>query len=464
MVDFYKTGIVNRNGNLFIGSVSAALLAKKFRTPLYVINENRIRENYIRLRNALAKKYKINKVRIHYAMKANSNLNILKILNSEGSYIDALSLNEVLAALDAGFAKEKILFTGTNVTDDELRALSEKKIRMNLDSRSALERLIKIVKSKFISARINPEIGAGHHSHTITAGPDSKFGIWEHDALEFYERAKSIGGVKKFGIHMHIGSGILNVVDFIQPLARFMDIAGKIAKKTGIKFEFIDIGGGLGVPYKPEDEFDLDKYVNEVLGLFVRKLKEHKLGEPYFCIEPGRFLVADAVVLLTRVNTLKQTPHKKFAGIDAGFNVLVRPTMYDSYHHIIVDGKPETKNKKQETYDVYDVVGPICESGDYIARARTLPKLSEGDLLCVLTTGAYGYSMSSNYNLRTRAAEILVNNGKYELVRKHDEFEKIISGQRKASWLYRSTKKTWIAYTQPIEIKPKKQNRKNLVG
>lgn len=427
MADFYKTCIENKNGHLFIDEVSSALLAEKFGTPLYIISEARIREKYKLLANALAKKYK--KFRIHYAMKANSNFNVLKILNSEGSYIDALSINEVLIAIEAGFAKEKILFTGTNITNNELKMLSEKGIRINIDSHSALERLGKIARPIFISARINPETGAGHHLHTITGGPNSKFGIWETDALEFYKKTKLMG-VKKFGIHMHVGSGILEVDDFMQPLARFMDIVGNIAKKTGIKFEFIDIGGGLGVPYKPEDEFNLYKYVDKVLELFTQKLIEHELGEPYFYIEPGRFLVADAVVLLTRVNTLKQTPYKKFAGIDTGFNVLIRPAMYGSYHHILVDGKLNEKNN-----EIYDVVGPICENGDYIARERSLPKLSEGDLLCILTAGAYAYSMSSNYNLRARAAEVLIKEGKYELVRERDSFKKIISGQKKASWL-----------------------------
>lgn len=428
MPDFYKTGLENRNGKLFIGNVSASELAEKFGTPLYVINEQRVRENYKRLASALAKRY--GKIRIHYAVKANSNVNVLSALNKEGSYIDAVSVNEALAALQAGFAKEKILFTGTNATDEELKALVENGIRVNIDSRSALERLAKMTKIKFISARINPETGAGHHSHVITGGPDSKFGIWEADAVEFYKRAKELGATG-FGVHMHIGSNILNVKDFTSALARFMDIVGGISKKAGVKFEFIDIGGGLGVPYKPEvGELDLEQYSDEVLGLFKNKLLEYGLDEPHFCVEPGRYIVADAVVLLTKVNTLKQTPHKKFAGIDAGFNILVRPTMYESYHHILVDGK-----LNETEAETYDVVGPICESGDHIARARKLPKLDEGDLIAVLTAGAYGHSMSSNYNLRSRAAEVLVNNGKHELVREKDSLEKIISGQKKASWL-----------------------------
>lgn len=428
MADFYKTGLENRAGRLYVGGASAAALADKFGTPLYVINELRVRENYRRLSAVLAEKY--GKTRIHYAMKANSNMNVLIALNSEGAHIDAVSVNEVLAALGAGFAKEKILFTGTNVTDEELEALFAAGVRINIDSRSALERLGKIGKLDFISARVNPETGAGHHSHVITGGPDSKFGIWESDALEFYRRAKALGA-KSFGIHMHIGSNILDVGDFTHALTRFMDIVGGISKSAGITFEFIDIGGGLGVPYRLEKpELDLARYSEEVLGLFSRKCREHNLGEPYFCIEPGRFLVADAVVLLTRVNTLKQTPHKKFAGIDAGFNILVRPAMYDSYHHILVDGKLNA-----DEAETYDVVGPICESGDYIARGRQLPKLAEGDLLAVLTAGAYGYSMSSNYNLRARAAEVLVRGGKYELVRERDSLKDILTGQKKAEWL-----------------------------
>ncbi|VVB98233.1 Diaminopimelate decarboxylase [uncultured archaeon] len=428
MPDFYTTCIENRGGSLFIGGVSASALAEKFGTPLYVMDEQRIRQNYLRLQAALGRNYQ--KVRIHYAMKANSNLNVLKILNSEGAYIDAVSANEALAALQAGFPKERVLFTGTNATGQELAVLAQNGIRVNIDSHSAFERLQKIKKPEFISFRINPETGAGAHSHVITGGPDSKFGIWEADAVEAYARAKA-AGVRTFGIHMHIGSNVLDVTDFTSALSRFMDIAGNISEKNKIKFEFIDIGGGLGVPYRPEtSELDLDAYSNEIFEIFKAKLEEHGMGEPYFCVEPGRYIVADAAVLLTRVNTLKQTPHMKFAGIDAGFNVLIRPAMYDSYHHILVDGKLDKKVTEN-----YDVVGPICESGDFIARNRKLPKLGEGDLLAVLTAGAYGYSMSSNYNLRARAAEVLVNQGKYELVREPYTLEKILSGQKKAAWL-----------------------------
>lgn len=428
MVDFYKTGLENKNGNLFIGGVSVKCLAEKFGTPLYVINEQRIRENYERLYKALRRHYE--KIRIHYAMKANSNLNILSILKSEDAWIDALSMAEARIALHAGFPKEKILFTGTSVTNDELKAFVEMGIKINIDSQSAFTRLKKITRPEFISFRINPEIGAGHHSHVITGGAQSKFGIWESDAIEAYRNARE-RGIQNFGIHMHIGSNILDVNEFVKAFARFMDIVGKIANEVGIKYEFIDIGGGLGVPYKPEqNELDLNEYANKMVAIFKNKIKEYKLGEPYFCIEPGRYIVGDTTVLLTRVNTIKQTPHKQFAGIDIGFNILLRPALYGSYHHILVDGK---LNEEETT--VYDVVGPICESGDIIAKERKMPVLEEGDLLAVLTAGAYGYSMSSNYNLRPRAAEVLVNNGKYELVREQDTFEKMVSQQIKASWL-----------------------------
>ncbi len=418
----------NRNGELYIDGVSARELATKFDTPLYVISERRIRENYNRLRNALTRNYQ--KIRIYYAAKANSNLSVLKILETEGSYLDAVSPGEVSIALKAGFPPERILFTGTSVRNDELKFLVNSNVTVNVDSLSQLDRLLNMAVPSLLSVRANPEIGAGHHNHVITAGKHSKFGVWEEDALKAYETAKK-AGVERFGIHMHVGSGVLDVEPFVLALEKLLSIAKRVRDQVGVEFEFIDMGGGLGVPYKPEDkELDLTLFSDTVLALFKRRIDEYGLGKPFFCVEPGRYLVCDAGVLLTAVNTVKTTPFKKFVGVDAGFNTLIRPTMYGSYHPVLVANK--LGSPEEETYDV---VGPICESGDALARDRRLPKIEEGDLLAVLNAGAYGFAMSSQYNARPRAAEVLVKNGKYTLVRERETLEDLLSGQRVAEWL-----------------------------
>ncbi|MFB3888496.1 MAG: diaminopimelate decarboxylase [Candidatus Bathyarchaeia archaeon] len=416
----------NRNGQLFIDGVAASDLAKKFDTPLYVLSEKRIRQNYQRLYQALSKNYE--KIRVFYAAKANSNLAVMRTLETEGASIDAVSPGEVFMALTSGFTPERILFTGTSVRNDELKFLADSNVTVNVDSLSQLNRLLKICAPKFISVRVNPEIGAGIHEHVITAGKASKFGLWEQDALKAYDTAKK-AGVEKFGIHMHIGSGILDSKPFIAALDKLLSVARRVHEQVGVDFEFVDMGGGIGVPYKPEDkELDLAVFSEKVLSPFKARTNQYGLGEPVFCVEPGRFLVADACVLLTSVNTLKTTPYRSFVGVDAGFNTLVRPAMYGSYHPIVVANKMVATGE-----DKYDIAGPICESGDLLARDRRLPQIEEGDLLAVLNAGAYGYAMSSQYNARPRAAEVMVNEGKYRLVREREQLDDLMRGQEQAA-------------------------------
>jgi diaminopimelate decarboxylase len=415
----------NREGKLYFDGVSAIELAEQFDTPLYLVSESRIRGNYQRLHDALTRNYE--KIRVYYAAKANSNLSVLQILETEGAFLDAVSPGEVSMALAAGFPPERILFTGTSVRNDELKFLVDSAVTVNVDSLSQLDRLLKITVPDALSVRVNPEIGAGHHDHCITAGKNTKFGLWENDALKAYEKAKE-AGVERFGIHMHVGSGILEVEPFVLALDKLLTVAKKVHDEIGVSFEFVDVGGGLGVPYKPEDkELDLSLFSEKVLTLFKSRVGEYDLGEPFFCVEPGRYLVCDASILLTRANTVKVTPFKRFVGVDAGFNTLVRPTMYGSYHHVLVANNMDSPDE-----ETYDVVGPVCESGDVLARDRRLPKIQEGDLLAVLNAGAYGYAMSSQYNARPRAAEVLVKNGKYTLIREREQLDDLMYGQRMA--------------------------------
>ncbi len=419
----FRQPLANKNGHLLFDGFTTEELVKKFGTPLYVISESRIRRNYERLHEALTRNY--DKIRIYYAAKANSNLSVLKILETEGSHLDAVSPGEVFLALKTGFLPDRILFTGTSVRDDELVFIADSNVTVNIDSFSELERLLSHVVPNILSVRINPQIGSGHHDHCITAGPGTKFGLWEKQTLKTYAEAKK-AGVERFGIHMHVGSGILDLEPIILAFDNLLSMAKKIHDKIGLDFDFIDMGGGLGVPYRPETkELDINIFSKKVLSLFKRRIAEYNLGTPFFCLEPGRYLVSDSSILLTSVNTVKVTPFKKFVGVDAGFNTLVRPSMYGSYHHILVANKLTSQEK-----EIYDVVGPICESGDILARDRRLPKIEEGDLLAILNAGAYGFAMSSQYNSRPRAAEVLIKNKKSLLVRKRETFNSLVSNQK----------------------------------
>ncbi len=413
----------DRKGSLFFDGFSVKALAEKYDTPLYLLSEKRIRDNYNRLHNALISNYK--HLRVYYAAKANTNLTVLRVLQSEGAYLDAVSPGEVFMGLSSGYTPDRILFTGTSVRNDELKFLSGANITVNVDSQSELDRLLKIAVPPVVSVRVNPEVGAGHHSHCITAGPESKFGLMEEDALKAYATAKR-ARVERFGIHMHIGSGILDLEPYSLAVEKLLNIAKRVHDEIGIEFEFIDIGGGFGVPYNPEDkDLDLTEFSNKIVSPFKNRVKEYGLGKPFLCVEPGRYLVCDASILLTTVNTIKITPSKKFVGVDAGFNTLVRPAMYGSYHPILVANKVAQADK-----ETYDVVGPICESGDSLAKERQLPKVEEDDLLAVLNAGAYGFSMSSQYNSRPRAAEVMIRQGKDVLVRKREELSDLMASQR----------------------------------
>ena len=413
----------DRKGSLFFDGVSTKELAQRYDTPLYVVSEKRIRDNYNRIFDALTRNYKY--VRVYYAAKANSNLTVLKILQSQGAYLDTVSPGEVFMGLVSGYTPDRLMFTGTSVRNDELKFLADANITVNIDSQSELDRLLKISVPPIVSVRVNPEVGAGHHSHCITAGPDSKFGLWEEETIQAYAIAQR-ARVERFGIHMHIGSGILEVEPYVQAVDKLLSIAKRVHEEVGINFEFIDIGGGFGVPYKPEDkDFDWSEFASKVIGLFKNKVAEYGLGKPFLCVEPGRYLVCDASILLTSVNTVKVTPAKKFVGVDAGFNTLVRPAMYGSYHPILVANKLGAA----ET-ETYDVVGPICESGDVLAKDRQLPQIEEGDLIAVLNAGAYGFSMSSQYNSRPRATEVLITQGKPFIIREREQINTLTANQK----------------------------------
>ena len=423
-MNWEDTGLIRRGNKLLVGKLSCESLAQKYGTPLYVINEARIRDNIRRVIGEFTRLYP--KTRVHYACKANSNLSVLAITRQEGCLIDAVSPGEIYLALKAGFKPQQISFTGNNVKNDELEFALKTRVRITVDSISQITRLAELAggSTPSIAIRINPEVGAGHHDHCITGGRDAKFGVWEEQAGRAARIARE-AGLPVVGVHMHIGSGILQVDPFIPAIDRLMELASRVQAETGSELEFIDIGGGMGVPYRPEEEeLDLPDFASRVVEAFNEARERHGIeGYPHLALEPGRYIVADAVVLLAEINTVKKTPHRTFVGVDAGFNDLIRPAMYDSYHHIL--NASSLSGPKMSV----DVAGPLCESGDLFARDRKINDPKEGDVLAILNAGAYGYSMSSQYNSRPRAAEVLVTDGRSNIVRKRESFHSLVSGQ-----------------------------------
>lgn len=409
------------DNRLKIAGLDVAETAQKFGTPVYLYNMERVVENYRVIKAAFLNEGI--KARIHYAMKANSNPEILKALSREGAFIDAVSPNEAELALLCGFHKNKILFTGTSASNDDLQRISEMGIETNIDSLSQLKRLAKINPSnKKISIRINPDVGAGLHEHTITAGKFVKFGIIEEKAMEAVKLATGLG-FKINGIHEHIGSGWLgeDVKDFLQTVEKIIEIAEKIEAFTGQQLEFMDFGGGPGIPYSPgQREFPMQEYAAGI----AEAMKKSKL-KAEVAIEPGRYIVGDAGIMVCKINTVEDK-HIAVIGVDAGFNCLVRPAFYGAYHEIIVCENAGGKETKE-----YMVAGNLCESGDVFTEnreiLRKLPIAEEGQHIAILNAGAYGFTMASNYNLRPRPGEVIVKKGSAFLSRDSEKLADMVS-------------------------------------
>ena len=399
------------------GGVKATEIAAKFGTPVYVTDEGCLRGNFQRINTAFQKNLP---TRIHYACKANTNLSLLRILQQEGSSIDAVSAGEVRLCLKAGFTPDRILYTGVMVSDKEMQQIVDLGVPINVDSINQLRRLANMNNKHPISFRVNPGVGAGHHQHVVTGTKTTKFGVPKEEILDTYQEALSLG-FKPFGIHAHIGAGVQETAPFLQVTQVLVDIANRIRDHLGLSLDVIDIGGGIGIPYHPEENhMDVD-----ALSLEVSNYIKHNCYVRRLAIEPGRYLVADTTILLTTVGDIKEHPEKTFAGVDAGFNTLIRPAFYGSFHHVAV----ANKFGERATYN-YDIVGPICESGDFIARDRTLPRIEIGDLIAVYDAGAYGFTMASNYNSRPLPAEVLVKDGQMNLIREAQTLDDLTAHQK----------------------------------
>ncbi|OGX85609.1 diaminopimelate decarboxylase [Hymenobacter glacialis] len=387
--------------------------ADQFGTPLYVYNSATITGQY----EKLVKAFSGHKTRFFYACKALSNVSILRHIHSLGSGLDCVSINEVRLGLHVGFAPGDILFTPNSVTFEELVEAKELGVNLNIDNISLLERFGATFGGSYpVCVRLNPHIEAGGNYKIQTGHIDSKFGISIHQ-LRHLERVVKGTGLHVKGLHMHTGSEIKDVGVFMRALEILFDAAGRFPE-----LDFLDLGSGFKVPYKPGDaETDVNALGMQVAEAF--KTFEKEYGRPLECwFEPGKYLVSESGYLLVNVAVVKQTTATVFAGVNSGFNHLIRPMFYDSYHHISNLTNPKGTGR------LYTVVGNICET-DTFAWDRLLPDIRENDLLAFHNAGAYGFEMSSSFNSRTRPAEVLLEGGQLRLIRRRQTFEDLLAGQ-----------------------------------
>lgn len=388
-------------------------IANQYGTPVYVYHADKIKEQYNKLVNA----FKACNSRIFYACKSLTNINVLKFIQSLGCGLDCVSINEVKLGLMAGFAKEDILYTPNCVDFDEIVAAKELGVKINIDNISILEQFgNRFAGSYPVCIRLNPHIMAGGNFKISTGHVDSKFGISIHQVRHILRIVKSTG-IHINGIHMHTGSEIKDINVFLMGLQVMFELAENFPS-----LEFIDLGSGFKVPYQPGDpETNVEELGVKLAEAFSQFEKESgKKLQIWF--EPGKYLVSQAGYLVVKANVIKQTPATVFVGVNSGFNHLIRPMMYEAYHHI------ENISNPGGIPRIYTVVGNICET-DTFAWDRTLPEVREGDLLVFYNAGAYGFEMSSNFNSRLKPAEVLVNGDKVSLIRRRDEFEDLLRNQ-----------------------------------
>jgi diaminopimelate decarboxylase len=398
------------NSISFIQQQNVQLLLQQYGSPLYVYNGDKIVEQYKRLVNA----FDGVKLKLKYAMKANNNLHILRLLRSQGCGLDAVSIQEVQLGLMAGFSADEILFTPNSVSFEEILEAVNLGVQVNIDNISLLEKFGHQYGSSVpCCIRINPHIVAGGTSHIQTGHIDSKFGISIHQ-LRHVSRIVEKEKIYVNGLHMHTGSDILDSGVFIRAAELLFDAATQFPN-----LEFLDFGSGFKVAYKEDDVVtDVDELGKVITERFKAFCAEYG-RELELWFEPGKFLVSESGYLLVTVNVIKQTTATVFAGVDSGQNHLIRPMFYDAYHHIVNLSNP------QGTPRIYTVVGYICET-DTFALDRKINEIREGDVLAILNAGAYGYTMSNNYNSRLRPAEVLIDGGVAKLIRRRETLNDIL--------------------------------------
>lgn len=404
-----------RDGELFAEGVALSAIAERFGTPTYVYSRAHIEAQYLAYADALAGTAHL----VCFAVKANSNLGVLNVLARLGAGFDIVSRGELERVLAAGGAPDKIVFSGVGKTRDDMRRALEVGVHcFNVESTDELERL-QVVAAELgvrapISLRVNPDVDAGTHPYISTGLKENKFGIAIADAEDVYVRAAQLPNLEVVGVDCHIGSQLTTLPPFIDALDRLLALIDRLSD-CGIYLRHIDLGGGLGVRYRDEEP--------PLAADYIKAVRERIDGRDLALVfEPGRFIVANAGVLLTQVEYLKHTEHKDFAIVDAAMNDLIRPALYQAWMDVTAVRPRDNATR------AYDIVGPICETGDFLAKDRQLA-LEEGDLLAVHSAGAYGFVMSSNYNTRGRCAEVLVDGDQAFEVRRRETVAELFAGE-----------------------------------
>ena len=406
-----------KDDQLFAEDVDVSVLADRLGTPLYVYSARTLRRHF----RVLSDAFKGTDSLICFAMKALSNLSVLKLFADMGAGFDIVSAGELMRCLRAGADAGKIVFSGVGKTDEEIEAALKAKILMiNVESRPELHRVSEVARRLTtqapVSLRVNPDLDPGTHPHISTGHRDSKFGVPLSQVGEYYAEARTLANLDLAGLSTHIGSQITEVGPFVEAGQKVAKIVREL-REDGIQLKYLDLGGGLGIPYQEEPP-PPSEYASAILG----PLRGIGLK---IIIEPGRVLVGNAGILVTRVIYVKETDVKRFVVVDGAMNDLIRPVLYEAFHEI----RPSTRRSGSATVTA-DIVGPVCESGDFFARARDLPEPHRGDLLAVMSAGAYGFVMASNYNSRPRAPEVLVNGAEFHVVRERETFNDLIRGEK----------------------------------
>lgn len=424
-----------RDGHLYCEDVNLARVADELGTPTYVYSAETILDHYARLDAAL---HSLDHL-ICYAVKANSNRAILKLLAGAGAGFDIVSGGELYRVLEAGGDASKCTFAGVGKSREEIEyALEQQVYSFNIESEAELDLIDRIAGAKEtrapIALRVNPDVDPHTHEYISTGSHENKFGIPLDRVGAVYELAAKMANVEIVGVQMHIGSQIAQAKPFASAIGKLAPVVREVKLKYGIKF--LSVGGGMGIIYQRALESGSGKWWHEhgseSFAFSVRDYAEtivpplRDLGVRIL-VEPGRFLVGNAGVLLTRVRYIKQTGSKRFAIVDAGMNDLIRPALYQSYHEVVTVEEP-SKAKSRNTAKI-DIVGPVCESGDFFALDREMPELGEGDLLAIMSAGAYGFVMASNYNSRPLPTEALVRGDKFISVRKRQTWEDLVRGE-----------------------------------
>lgn len=406
-----------RDATLYCESVPLDLIASKFGTPCYVYSRRALAAAYAEFDIAFAGRDHL----VCYAVKANSNLAILNLFAGLGSGFDIVSGGELHRVLKAGGDPGKVVFSGVGKRPDEMReALAAGILCFNVESEAELKVLNQVAgdtnKTARVSLRVNPDVDAKTHSYISTGLKENKFGIPFEEAEAVYVFAQGLVNVRVSGLDCHIGSQLIDLNPFVEAFGKMLGLLDRLEAR-GLQIDHLDLGGGLGISYSHEKPPTVREYVDAVCACVNHRRQR-------ILIEPGRALVGNAGLLLTRVEYLKHTPHRDFAIVDAAMNDLMRPALYDAYHEILPVCRTKSGSAKS-----YQVVGPVCETGDFLGHDRSLV-LKQGDLLAVMSTGAYGMSMSSNYNTRPRAAEVMVDGEQCHLIRERESMEHLTTGEK----------------------------------